>query len=397
MHPASQAHPENFIKPLNPAPAAAKVPFRLGSISDVSKTNPILNLEDLLRRNRHFKNLHAGQRCFIVGNGPSTQYQNLSRLKDEITIAVNDFARNPEAASVQYSYWVLAAPFYWERPQVHFLPVVQLAVDQALSPQLFVPTTGFSYFNTVRPGPLINYNYFHYSQATIETEIDFTQGIPAYGQNVILVAMMLAFHLGCNPIYLIGIDHDILKVTEEQYADYASAHSYKEADCQKVSDYMTWEQWQGAKARMLFQYGELKTYAAGRGIQVRDATCGGHLEVFPKDNYDSLFVGDAGQGKLVREIRSHVGASRVLAEAACKLLDAGEALPALSLLNDAFKQNRTEHTRIAGIQYLRALALARLGRLAEALLAAREDLAYNPANRALAEPLISQLEAELVG
>ena len=36
-----------------------------------------------------FSGRHAGERCFVVGSGPSIARMDLSWLKDEITICVN--------------------------------------------------------------------------------------------------------------------------------------------------------------------------------------------------------------------------------------------------------------------------------------------------------------------
>ncbi len=34
-------------------------------------------------------NIHHGQRCFIIGNGPSLQRTDLTKLKDEFTFGMN--------------------------------------------------------------------------------------------------------------------------------------------------------------------------------------------------------------------------------------------------------------------------------------------------------------------
>jgi hypothetical protein len=56
-------------------PAAAFHPLRRASI----------------RKLGELKDLHRGQRCFIIGNGPSLKQTNLSRLREERTIGMNRF------------------------------------------------------------------------------------------------------------------------------------------------------------------------------------------------------------------------------------------------------------------------------------------------------------------
>ena len=49
-------------------------------------------LEIILSQNNRFKNIHSGERCFILGNGPSLKNVDLSLLADEFVFTVNNFA-----------------------------------------------------------------------------------------------------------------------------------------------------------------------------------------------------------------------------------------------------------------------------------------------------------------
>lgn len=380
-----------------PSSPPGGVPAAPSTIRDISKQSRTYEVPELVQRNVRFKNLHSGQRCFIIGNGPSTKLQNLSCLKDEITIAVNEYTRNPVCADVRSDYWLLADPLYWQQPDIYFTPAVQRAVDYGLCPNLFVPTAGFGYFCGVRPGPFINVNYYHFSNVGTEADIDFCKGIPPHAQNVVIVALMLAFHLGCNPIYLIGVDHDILNLTKEEYEDFVSPHSYDEPEApqEKLSQQMSWEDWLAAKERMLFQYNDLNRYARRRGIEIIDATRDGHLEVYPKVRFEDLFVNGCGPKKAWPIQPDTSTIPMLLLDAAVKLIDSGKDVAALALLDQTLDANLVSGRPVHGIQYLRATCLARLGRLAEALLAAREDYAGNVANRNLSGPLVNSLEAEI--
>ncbi len=43
----------------------------------------------LLNKNKKFKNIHKGNRCFILGNGLSLKQQDLTLLKNEYVFTVN--------------------------------------------------------------------------------------------------------------------------------------------------------------------------------------------------------------------------------------------------------------------------------------------------------------------
>jgi len=244
-----------------------------------------MNLEEVLAKNRGFKNLHAGKRGFIIGNGPSTALQDLKFLKGEIAIAVNAFYRHPDAKIINPDYWVMADPFFWEQPGA-----LQPALDKAVSTKMFVTTAGLSFFSGTRMGTLIDMHFYHYDiTKTIDVPIDFSEGIPHFGHNVAIVSLMLAFYLGCNPIYLIGCDHNFMKVTEEEYESKVLDHFYHDPNQYKLDECLTWDQWTSAMAIMALEYGLLKSYASLWGVDVFNATRGGYLEVFPRKSYESLF------------------------------------------------------------------------------------------------------------
>src|SRR6476659_3558999 len=64
---------------------------------------------DSMRRLRAFRNIHAGRRCFILGNGPSLNRTDLSLLKDEFTFCSNRFylmLDRPELRGFRPTYYV---------------------------------------------------------------------------------------------------------------------------------------------------------------------------------------------------------------------------------------------------------------------------------------------------
>jgi hypothetical protein len=50
---------------------------------------------DLLNQNEKLRNCHRGQRCFVIGNGPSLTKQDLAPLDGEITFVMNAFWKHP--------------------------------------------------------------------------------------------------------------------------------------------------------------------------------------------------------------------------------------------------------------------------------------------------------------
>ena len=350
-----------------------------------------MNLEDLLAKNRPLAGAHAGRRCFVIANGPSLAVQDLRPLEHDVKIVVTGFFRHPQARQVRPEYWVLADPYFWAEPDKHFRPVLELAQEAAVPTRLFMPTGGAATFASAALGPLIDLHFVHYDGARgIDRPIDFTQGVPPFGQNVVIVALMLALYLGCDPIYLVGCDHDFMKTRREEYEGMRVAHFYP-GSVNAASEHLSWDQWSAAMQRMVFEYEQLRAYAARWGFHVFNATRGGALEVFPRVDYESLFA----PGPTPTPAAAVVGEPHALAGAAIEKLNAGDAATALVLVDAALARNVVRPDRVEGLEYVKALALAKLGRTAEALVMARQDRLVNPANAAKSQTLVEELEGLL--
>ncbi len=352
-----------------------------------------MDLNDILAKNHHLKRLHAGKRCFIVGNGPSLREQDISKLGDEVTMVVSSFHRHPDAKAVRPDYWLMADELVWQDPQRHYLPTVNAINEQGINTKLLLNTAGINFFIKQDAGPMIDRHYFHYgSAALLQQPIDFSGPIPPLGQNVIMVCLMLAFYLGCDPIYLIGCDHDFMKIDEDNYGKTRAAHFYSTPQSgHHYSQRLDWSTWQGCMQQMRAQYALLGDYAERNGFHIFNATAGGHLDAFVRADYEALFpLEQAGFSS------DNLPAQR-LATAAMQMLDDGDTEVALCLLDSAAANNTGHAQRVEGIDYLRALGFAKLGRYETALSFARRDLASNVAGRGRAQKLIDQLSARAAG
>jgi hypothetical protein len=184
---------------------------------------------------------HKGQRCFIIGNGPSIRKMNMSLLKNEITIALN-------GAYLSFPEWGFDAThmMFLDRFQTDIRgeeisklknSVKWLGLDNAHSTR---PTKDM-YFMHVR-----NFDQEGYFKSNnwpmFSTDLPFTCHS---GRTVTYCAMQLAFHLGCDPVYLIGVDNTYgpyveklpkgkFTVTEENIEFVKQAHGIK--DYYKIGD-----------------------------------------------------------------------------------------------------------------------------------------------------------------
>ena len=61
-------------------------------------------------KNVELKDRHLGERCFVVGNGPSINSQNLRLLKDEMTFFVNRAFLLPDYEYIKPTYHIFIDP-----------------------------------------------------------------------------------------------------------------------------------------------------------------------------------------------------------------------------------------------------------------------------------------------
>ncbi len=350
-----------------------------------------MTLEDLLAKNKQLQNIHSGRRCFIIGNGPSIATQDLKYLQNEICIVVSAFHRHPDAKTINPLYWVMADPTVWGMAETFFFPLLQRVNDIGQPTKLFLPTGGFNFLSGVNTGSLIDHHYFHYDHIVgIDTVIDFTKGIPPYGQNVIIVCLMLAYFLGCNPICFIGCDHDFMKTTQDEYEGRAVKHFYSEKNAPEPSSQMPWDEWQRCMVRMDFEYNLLKDYASRWGFNVFNATKGGCLEYFPRVEYESLFPQKSTEPVINKQILT--ADIYNITNTAVNLINVDNYSAALVLLDEAIRNNINRSDRAEGLFYLKAICLFRLSRHIEALQYARQDYVCNPSNQHNCAQLIQHLE-----
>lgn len=255
----------------------------------------------ILDKNRRFKNIHSGERCFIIGNGPSIREQNLALLKDEITFTVNQIARNPQFQSVNTDYHLWADPAFFKTElccegDYELLKIMkQLPKDT----ECFFPYyCAANYINKFKLYNHINVNYYSPSELVDEEEeIDFTEFIRR-GSTVVQYAIRLAIYMGFKEIYLLGCEcTTILNVINARTSRYTMVtHGYdideKEKERAKHMYYsLPMEEYYRSECGIMSEYHIIGEYCKKKGIKLVNCTPGGLLEEFPRINYEGIFCG----------------------------------------------------------------------------------------------------------
>jgi hypothetical protein len=262
----------------------------------------------IFNKNKRFKNLYSGKRCFIVGNGPSLKKMDLTPLSNEITFTVNHIMLNQKVYdSIQTDYHVFIDPAYnslkpdikADREKIEALRTINYPNKKP------VCLTSYEIFSAIQKFGLndhldLAYLYQHRTLTnSYSGYIDLSRNIPS-SQNVIQAAIFAAIYMNFKEIYLVGCDMTSIFLTFESNDDgnreiskdfhvykYSSHHiqtaiknSNKYDNEYMLNDY--------AKTFAIFK--RIKNYTERKGIKIMNATLGGGLDVFDRVRYKDLFL-----------------------------------------------------------------------------------------------------------
>jgi len=243
--------------------------------------------KNILSNNVIFKDKYKGKRCFVIGNGSSLRDVDLSRLDGEITIVMNYFNNNPVLEKWQPTAYCAADP-----PSSYNADELSLMkeVSYKISPKVgyFFPISVREIFEKNNLFPRERTYYLDMREPIDRWEnsmddLDFTRSIPSV-QSTAQLGILLSIYLGCDEIYLLGLDHNWLA-----YHDCLSApHFYEETstncDHQKPKSlkYLDFIK----SALVLFKgYENIHNYTQQRDIKIINLTEGGYLDEFPQKKY----------------------------------------------------------------------------------------------------------------
>ena len=66
--------------------------------------------KSILDKNKELKNKYLGERCFVIGHGPSINQQDLTKLKNEYAFACNHFYLHRQLNIIKPTFYSLIEP-----------------------------------------------------------------------------------------------------------------------------------------------------------------------------------------------------------------------------------------------------------------------------------------------
>ncbi len=226
-----------------------------------------------VRRLAALKDRYRGHRAFILGNGPSLRHTDVQKLRGEFTFGLN-------RVYLAFPEWGFRTTF--------LVSVNDLVIEQCAADLRALDMPKFLTWRARRWLPLDAHTTFLFTTYMDPTFATDARGRLWEGATVTYVALQLAFHMGFDPVILVGVDHNFKTrgpanqtvVSQGEDPNHFLPHYFGRGFRWQLPDLETSE----------YAYRLARQAYEKAGRQVLDATIGGRLQVFPKVDYDALFA-----------------------------------------------------------------------------------------------------------
>lgn len=217
----------------------------------------------MYKRLSEFKNIHKGQRCFIVCTGPSLTFQDLELIKNEYSFGMNSILRIYDKTSWRPTYYGIQDKLVYEKmaSDVNATEQTMFVSDEIVKTGLPVPKNVIIF-----PLNLFGHEYFNFKHPKFKFSTDVCANVYD-GFSITYSLMQIAHYMGFTEIYLLGCDCSYAKDPEKQHF-VASGHIDPNASLVG-----------GLQSQA---YKKAKEFCDSHNMKIYNATRGGYLEIFER-------------------------------------------------------------------------------------------------------------------
>ncbi len=244
-------------------------------INSLPKFVRVLSLWDAVEKEKEkkysyleaFHNIRYGEKCFLVGNGPSLRSEDLQKISEKKipSFGCNRINKIYEQTDWRPDYYVVQDNTVYE----------ECKFDISKEEICFIANSGNNMIE-------VENVYLYYSKGE-----KYCKGFPSFSDNIVegiysgltvmYIMLQIAVYMGFKEIYLLGVDFSWGE-------DGRDTHFCKDyMDDRLVHDAMKY------KEEQKNAYISARRYADAHGIKIYNATRGGHLEVFERVDFDKIF------------------------------------------------------------------------------------------------------------
>lgn len=239
--------------------------------------NKVIKTKNVLESKKYYrslKDIHKGKRGFVIGNGPSLKIEDLGLLKNDITIASNKIYLAFEETSWRPSYYTIADQILW--------PKIKEKIYNYNFNDVHIP----SYLNSIPKKLRSSIRVWNSESKNLKFSDKYDEKVYG-GGSITYENLQFAYHLGLNPIYILGCDHNYIENTNKTesvittHQNYAN-HFHK--DYRKSGEKVN-----SANVELMNKsYTTAKEFFLKKNIDIFNITRGGKLEIFERKDFDDI-------------------------------------------------------------------------------------------------------------
>ena len=224
-------------------------------------------------RLKAFKNKHQGQDCFIMGNGPSLNKMDLTLLNDYHTFGMNKIFLIFKRVELELSYLVSVNDLVIEQSKEEF---------EKMNCPVFLSYSKSQ--NVIDKKDHIHRLYTQFSKAGMSWLFTPNMEEPIFeGCTVTFVALQLAYYMGFERVFLVGVDHNFKQTGKPHEKQTMTEDDANHFD----PNYFKGNAWHLADLRGSEVSYHLADYAyQSTGRKIYDATVEGKLDIYEKISYE---------------------------------------------------------------------------------------------------------------
>lgn len=225
---------------------------------------------------KKYKNIHKGEVCFVVGNGPSMTVEDLDKIHE---LGVTTFACNKIFLVFDETEW---RPTYFSVSDTKIISEIEFDKIQ-------IPLKNMFFRREFKP-ELNNGNYYevldHKWLTSDKFSTDAFKGI--YSRETIIIELLqLAYYMGFSKVYIIGVDfsYNMQSVDTNNLTFVSGGNNYFIKGYEKPGEVLNL----GNEQSNILGFMATRKAFEDNGREIYNATRGGKLEVFERKNLDDVF------------------------------------------------------------------------------------------------------------
>lgn len=251
---------------------------------------------ELLEKNEKYRNKYKGERCFILGNGPSINTLDFRSLENEITFTVNEMFRHEKFEQLNSNFHFIADPEYFKlqrsnKEDNEIIDLINNIGKKGKSPVFFLPMESEKIIKKYGWNRRLKIQYFASNLIfynDYDEQIDFTKYIPAF-QAVVQWCIAFAVYAGFKEIYLLGCDATNIITDLTLFADKQADLSYAYNLSEEAADAVKRKHLKNGLEYTLYGYhrivhlfGELSKYCKKNEVLLCNASGTTILDCMPR-------------------------------------------------------------------------------------------------------------------